>query len=108
MVMKMVGGAISALHAEEAKTSALVPAIADGKPWQMTTSDGKKMRLTINPNNTGTMEMFVMKRAITWKPTPTGFCINGTPQGEKCLVLEKTAHGYKGKGNDGLSMTLIR
>jgi hypothetical protein len=85
-----------------------ITGFADGKPWSVRTSDGMSMKMTFNPDGTGSMSVGPMKRKIKWKATDEGMCLIGVPGGERCLSLTKTEKGFMGKNKDGKSLTLSR
>jgi len=84
--------------------------ITDGKPWFITTPDGMNMWLTLNPDGTGTMNVAIMSKSLTWTPTADGLCLKGLPQGEgtKCLVMRQRGDGYEGTDPDGKILQLKR
>jgi hypothetical protein len=83
-------------------------AVADGQPWTSTTPDGKKMKITFFPDGRSKIKVGLMGMAVTWQPTTDGLCLIGTPQGDKCMRLEKTATGYVGYEGGAATMTLSR
>jgi hypothetical protein len=91
-----------------AKAEALASALADGQPWTTTTPEGRKMTLTLYPDGTARMKMGIMGRNLTWQPTEDGLCLIGTPRGDACLRLEKTATGYVGYRGQDPMLTLTR
>jgi hypothetical protein len=82
--------------------------IADGKSWKAVRSDGGTMTMTLNPDGTGKMSAGIMRLNVRWKPFPKGFCLQGTPEGDKCVVLRKTPGGYQAYENNVLMLTLSR
>jgi hypothetical protein len=85
-----------------------MPVIADGKVWNFKTDDGKEIKLTLYPNGQGQMQIFFMSKKLTWKKYGNGFCLQGTPDGDKCIKLVQTGNGYKGTEKSGRTMTLTR
>ncbi len=86
-------------------------AMADGKSWNATTSDGHRMKITFFADGRAKMNVAIMSRALTWQPTKDGLCLTGVPGGNggpKCLRLARTSTGYVGYEGGKVKMTLSR
>jgi hypothetical protein len=88
----------------------IIQMVADGRPWNAKGDDGRpELKLTLNPNGTGSMKAGFMGFNLKWKANGgNGFCMNGGPIKNSCLVLTPTANGFTGRSEDGKSMVLAR
>ncbi|AZL59527.1 hypothetical protein EI545_12200 [Tabrizicola piscis] len=82
--------------------------VADGKPWNLTAPNGRKMAITFFQDGKVKMKMGMMSRNMTWQPTKEGICLIGTPNGDRCMRLEPTANGFVGFNGEEQTLTLSR
>jgi len=94
----------SQLYAE----TAYISEIADSKPWDAVTDDGRKVKVTFNPDGSASIRLGIMKRALTWNKIADGLCLKGTPRGDLCMRLEKVSNGYFGYKDKDVVMTFTR
>jgi hypothetical protein len=83
--------------------------IADGQPWVTTGPNGTTIRLTLNPDGSGRMQIGIMGRAITWAEDGDRICLGGMPQGAgRCFVFQPVDGGFAGEAEDGGAVVLMR
>lgn len=99
--------ALFTLAPQRASAESPSAAVADGKPWSVTTDDGHKMKITFYPDGTAKLKLGIMSKTASWTPTETGLCLDG-PRGNRCLTLIRTENGFIGKDGDAVAMTLQR
>jgi hypothetical protein len=83
-------------------------AMADGQPWQATGPNGRPMQITFHEDGRAEMKMGFMRMKLSWIPTDDGFCLEGGPQGTKCVTLIQTDTGYQGIEGGQVTMVLGR
>lgn len=100
----------TALPAREAVTNiSLAAKVADGRPWAMRASDGRKTTLTLFADGTGTMTGGPMPLSPKWRPTADGMCLKPAAlMPERCVVLVPTNTGFSGSKDGTLVFTLER
>jgi hypothetical protein len=83
-------------------------ALTDGKPWSMTSPDGKKATFTFNSDGSGKVSGPINK-SIKWKMDGENFCIAmGMILGTKCQQFVAINGGYQGYAKDKPGMTFRR
>lgn len=81
--------------------------LMDGRPWAAVTADGKRARLTLNGDGTGSFEG-PMTFSINWDVQGRDVCIHISIAGTKCLRFRPVANGYAGYVGTTLDLTLSR
>ena len=82
--------------------------LADGKPWSMTSADGKKAMFTFNSDGTGKLSGPITM-SIKWKLKGENFCIAmGMMLGTKCFRFVAVKGGYQGYAKDKPGMAFRR
>jgi hypothetical protein len=93
-VIFAMGHSISPVRAEQ---TAIAHYVADGRPWKMTTEDGRVTTLVLFENGKGKMTGGPMEWSPTWRPTPDGLCLKpGLLLPERCVELVRSNNGYIG------------
>jgi hypothetical protein len=83
-------------------------ALADGKPWAMTSADGKKATFTFNGDGKGKLTGPISK-SIKWTMEGDNFCIAmGMMLGTRCLRFVAIKGGYQGYVKDKPGMAFRR
>lgn len=89
-----VGYPVSPVRAEQVPIAHYV---ADGRPWKMTTEDGRVTTLVLFENGKGKMTGGPVKLSPKWRPTPDGLCLKPGPLlSERCVQLVRSNNGYVG------------
>lgn len=81
--------------------------LADGQPWSVTTSEGRKARMTLNRDGSGTFEGPITI-GISWRVKAEDLCIDLKMAGNKCLRFRPTSGGYEGYRGAALDLTFTR
>lgn len=101
--------AVAALGPAAAFAETHAAQIADGKPWTTSGPTGGKMRLTLNPDGTGKMNMGFMSRKITWSEEGDAICLGGLPgDAARCITFRPVKGGFAGQAPDGKTLVLRR
>ena len=83
--------------------------IADGLPWSTKTATGANMRMTLNPDGSGRMEVGIMNRRISWQEQGAAICLAGLPGGAtRCIAFSPVEGGFAGVGPEGQAFVLRR
>jgi hypothetical protein len=91
--------------------SSLAKQVADGRPWNMTMTDGPAgtMTLTLKPDGTGRMEGGPMTMTPTWRETGDGICIKPSMMmPERCATLRKEGTRIVGSKDGEVKFRLER
>ena len=112
-ILLMIAGVIvqpTAASAREAGSNiSLAARVADGRPWQMRTDDGRKTSLILFADGSGTMTGGPMQLSPKWRPTANGMCLKpATLMPERCVVLIPTNKGFVGSKDGATVFTLER
>jgi hypothetical protein len=81
--------------------------LADGQPWSVTTSEGRKGRITLNRDGSGTFEGPITI-SISWQIKAEDLCIDLKMAGNKCMRFRPTKSGYEGYRGAALDLTFAR
>ena len=81
--------------------------LADGQPWSVTTSEGRKARMTLNRDGSGTFEGPITM-GISWQIKAEDLCIDLKRAGNKCMRFRPTSGGYEGYRGAALDLTFTR
>jgi hypothetical protein len=84
-----------------------VKAVVDGRPWSALTGNGRKARITLNKDGTGTFEG-PLTLSITWEIKAADLCLKLGFPGTKCIRFRRIANGYEGYADGKLDLTLTR
>lgn len=109
----LIAAAAAALAAFPARAqSFMAPAeaarvLADGKPWSVTTGEGRKARITLNRDGSGTFEGPITM-PIGWKTDGEDLCIDLKRAGARCLRFKATGAGYDGYRGDKVDLAFAR
>lgn len=92
--------------------SFMVPAeaarvLADGQPWSVTTSEGRRARMTLNSDGSGTFEGPITI-SISWQIKAEDLCIDLKMAGNKCMRFRSTSGSYEGYSGTALDLTFTR
>lgn len=83
--------------------------IADGRPWQMRTEDGRVTTLVLYANGTGKITGGPMNLLPKWRATIDGICLKPAALvKERCIVLSPTGKGFVGTRDGATVFTLER
>lgn len=94
---------------EAAANTSLAAQVADGRPWVMHASDGRKTSLTLFADGTGTMTGGPIPLSPKWRPTVDGICLKPAAlMSERCVTLIPTNKGFTGSTDDTVVFTLER
>jgi hypothetical protein len=96
--------------ASVAQSRSLAREIADGRPWSMTTSDGRNVRMTLNADGTARMEAGPMAMHPTWRTSGEELCITMPVMmgGERCVSLRRTGNTVTASRDGQVQFTLAR
>jgi hypothetical protein len=84
--------------------------IADGRPWTMTTTEGRNARMTLNADGTARMEAGPMTMHPTWRTSGEELCITMPIMlgGERCVSLLRTGNTVTARRDGKVEFTLAR
>lgn len=82
-------------------------AVADGKPWSVTTSEGRQAKMTLNSDGSGKFEGPITM-TITWQINGEEMCLNLKMAGTKCLRFRAIKGGYQGFQGQAVDLTFVR
>jgi hypothetical protein len=83
--------------------------VADGRPWQMRTEDGRVTTLVLYANGTGKFTGGPMNLSPKWRATSDGLCLKPAALvKERCVVLSPTGNGFVGTRDGATVFTLER
>jgi hypothetical protein len=84
-----------------------IKVVMDGCPWNGLTADGRKARITLNKDGTGTFEGPITM-SISWELKKDDICLNLKIAGTKCLRFRPIAGGYEAYNAGKLDLTFTR
>lgn len=84
-----------------------VKLIMDGRPWNSVRADGRKAKITLNRDGTGTAEGPITF-SISWEIKQEDICINLRMAGIKCVRFRPVAGGYQSFSAGNLDATFTR
>ena len=108
VILSLVLAGLLALPIDGSASDSPAAIVADGQPWTSTTSDGRTMKITFFPDGRARIRVGIISRSLTWKATADGLCLEGGPQGNRCLRLEMSDTGVVGYDGTAAVMTLTR
>jgi hypothetical protein len=81
--------------------------LMDGRPWAAVTTDGRRAKITLNKDGTGSFEgPFTF--SLTWEVRGRDVCLHISIAGTKCVRFQPVADGYAGYNGTTLDLTLTR
>lgn len=93
-LLMISGYSINLVRAEQVSPA---HTLTDGRPWKMTTEDGRVATLVLFDDGTGKMTGGLMDLSPTWRPTPDGICLKPAALlPERCMKLVRSGNGYIG------------
>jgi hypothetical protein len=96
-LLALVMATVALINASEAEEPSPAHKITDGRPWKMTTDDGRVGTLVLFQNGTGKMTGGLMDLSPNWRPIPDGLCLKpGALLPERCVKLVRSGNGYVG------------
>lgn len=96
-LLALVMATVALINASKAEEPSPAHKITDGRPWKMTTDDGRVGTLVLFQNGTGKMTGGLMDLSPNWRPTPDGLCLKpGALLPERCVKLARSGNGYVG------------
>ncbi|OYZ70076.1 MAG: hypothetical protein B7Y12_18620 [Rhizobiales bacterium 24-66-13] len=96
-LLALVMATVALTNASKAEEPSPADEITDGRPWKMTTDDGRVGTLVLFQNGTGKMTGGLMDLSPKWRPTPDGLCLKpGALLPERCVKLVRSGNGYVG------------
>lgn len=103
----MTAHAQTAQQATYLPTAEAVGRVMDGKPWNGLTADGRKARITLNKDGSGTFEGPITM-SISWERKGEDICLNLRMAGTKCVRFVAIANGYQAYNAGKLDLTFTR
>ena len=96
------------LAPEEARADGVMAIIADGEPWAVASSDGRRGSMTFFADGTGHMGSELISVRMTWVPMGNGFCLTRNPTQTRCITLRAEGSGYVGIEDGQVTLRLSR
>lgn len=103
----LAGPATATAAADVVPAATAVKIIADGAPWSALTANGRRAKITLNRDGTGTFEGPITM-SISWAVEKEFVCLNLMMAGRKCLQFRKVLSGYEGLADGKVDLTLSR
>lgn len=107
MALIALSGPLAAQAPQFLAPADAVRVVADGKPWNGVTADGRKARITLNRDGSGSFEGPITL-SISWAVMQEDICIKISIAGTKCLRFRRIAGGVEGWNAKGRDLTLTR
>jgi hypothetical protein len=84
-----------AMH-EQSLAESVIAKIADGKPWAMTTADGKNAQVTYLPGGKGIVKVGSRSLNMKWRERDGLLCVKPGPFKERCAEMVAVKGGFDG------------
>jgi hypothetical protein len=107
LTLTTAGLAQTAQQAIYLPTADAVRVVMDGRPWNGLTADGRKARITLNKDGSGTFESPITM-SIIWEQRGQDICLNLRMAGTKCVRFIAIANGYQAYNAGKLDLTFTR
>jgi hypothetical protein len=81
---------------EQSLAESVIAQIADGKPWALTTADGRNAQVTYLPGGKGILKVGGRSLNVKWREKNGHFCLKPGPMRERCVEMRAVKDGFDG------------